>query len=430
MDKCIEDLRNLMLDIEEKKRKKEEIKKKALEHRDSYTSAEQVDEVLAEIKNLDDEINALEARKAELAKQNEQKQGEQRIMANDYIQLTQEREQRDQAIAKFKDTRSMTISAKEIRSVLLASEGIVTPTKVGGVEQPFSTTISIVDHVKVVDMTGAGAYKKPFIRQHAQASAKTDGTAQQTSSEPTFGSVTISPTTKAVTSYISTQFEKVTPINYYNEVKNSAQIALKVQLAQDIVAKIKTAVDDPADASDTAAPMYATLEASTKNGMLTGSSTVTGNINEKTLRNIVMSYGGDANVMGNAWLYLNKKDLIAFGDVRGTNEKRYVYEITPNAQNPNIGIIRDGGLAVPYCIVPSLTELAGTAQTSEPIQTMIYGSPLNFELALFGDMTIEVSKDYKFAEGLLTILGQATYGGNIVVPDGFVVVTIPAKTGS
>ena len=30
MDKCMEDLRNLMLDIEEKKRKKEEIKKKAL----------------------------------------------------------------------------------------------------------------------------------------------------------------------------------------------------------------------------------------------------------------------------------------------------------------------------------------------------------------------------------------------------------------
>ena len=81
--------------------------------------------------------------------------------------------------------------------------------------------------------------------------------------------------------------------------------------------------------------MYATLEASTKNGMLTGSSTVTGNINEKTLRNIVMAYGGDANVMGNAWLYLNKKDLIAFGDLRGTNEKRYVDEITPNAQNPN-----------------------------------------------------------------------------------------------
>ena len=59
---------------------------------------------------------------------------------------------------------------------------------------------------------------------------------------------------------------------------------------------------------------------------------------------------------------------------------------------------------------------------------MIYGAPLNFELALFGDMTIEVSKDYKFAEGLLTILGQVTVGGSIVVPNGFVVVTIPATT--
>ena len=41
--------------------------------------------MLAEIKNPDDEINALEARKAELAKQNEQKKEEQRIMARTII---------------------------------------------------------------------------------------------------------------------------------------------------------------------------------------------------------------------------------------------------------------------------------------------------------------------------------------------------------
>ena len=118
--------------------------------------------------------------------------------------------------------------------------------------------------------------------------------------------------------------------------------------------------------------------------------------------------------------------MIAFGDVRGTNEKKAVYEITPDAQNPNIGTIKDGGLTVHYCIVPSLSALSGTAQSSAAdVQTMIYGSPKNYELALFGDYSVEVSKDYKFAEGLLTVLGSVTTGGAIVVDKGFIVVTIP-----
>ena len=138
-----------------------------------------------------------------------------------------------------------------------------------------------------------------------------------------------------------------------------------------------------------------------------------------------MNYGGDANIYGNAVLYLNKNDLIAFGDVRGTSEKRAVYEITPNGDNPNIGIIKDGGLSVPYCIVPTLTAHNGTKQTTSAVQTMIYGSPLNFEEAIFGDFGVQVSSEYKFAEGLLTVMGEVMAGGSVKVKNGFLVVTIP-----
>ena len=196
--------------------------------------------------------------------------------------------------------------------------------------------------------------------------------------------------------------------------------ALKVKLAQEIVTAIKTGTDD-----DSAA-MYQTLEASAANGMLSGTA---GAINEKTLRQIVMNYGGDANIYGNAVLYLNKNDLIAFGDVRGTSEKRAVYEITPNGENPNIGIIKDGGLSVPYCIVPTLTALNGTKQTTSAVQTMIYGSPLNFEEAIFGDFGVQVSSEYKFAEGLLTVMGEVMAGGSVKVKNGFLVVTIPKTAG-
>ena len=413
MDKRIEELRNLNLELEELKKRKEEIKRKALEHRSTITSDE-VDEARAEVENINQKIAECEARQEELKKEN---QGEQRKM-NDYLQNN---EKRDAIIASFKKEKRVTIPAQEVRSVLVASAGIAKPTKVNGIGEPFNTQVSILDQVQVVDMTGAGAFKESFLRTHSAAATKSDGVAQD-ESKPTFGTVTISPAEVAVTTYVSKELEKVTPLNYLEKVQRSALTALKVKLAGDIVAKIKVSVDD----AETPVAMFQTLEASAANKMLTGSSTKTGAITESTLRNIVLSYGGDANVYGNAVLYLNKKDLIAFGDVRGTNEKKAVYEITPDPTNPNIGIIKDGGLSVPYCIVPTLTELSGKEQTSTAIQTMIYGSPMNFELALFGDYTIEVSRDYKFAEGLISVLGSVTAGGNVIVPNGFVVVTIPA----
>ena len=415
MDKRIEELRNLNLELEELKKRKEEIKRKALEHRATITS-DAVDEARAEVENINQKIAECEARQEELKKEN---QGEQRKM-NDYLQNN---EKRDAIIASFKKDKRVSIPAQEVRSVLVASAGIAKPTKVNGIGEPFNTQVSILDQVQVVDMTGAGAFKESFLRTHSAATTKSDGVAQEESA-PTFGTVTISPAEVAVTTYVSKELEKVTPLNYLEKVQRSALTALKVKLAGDIVAKIKSSVDDTPNAP---VAMFQTLAASAANKMLTGADTKAGAITESTLRNIVLSYGGDANVYGNAVLYLNKKDLIAFGDVRGTNEKKAVYEITPDPTNPNIGIIKDGGLSVPYCIVPTLTELSGKAQTTTAIQTMIYGSPMNFELALFGDYTIEVSRDYKFAEGLISVLGSVTAGGNVIVPNGFVVVTIPAS---
>ena len=153
-----------------------------------------------------------------------------------------------------------------------------------------------------------------------------------------------------------------------------------------------------------------------------------GVIDEKTLRTIVLNYGGDENVGANARLYLNKKDLIAFGDVRGT-DKKPVYEIVPNTSNPNTGIIKDGGLAVPYTINSKLTALSGTAQTSSDIDTMVYGDPMNYELGLFGDYTVRVDESIKGVERMLTILGDAMVGGNLIVHHGFVVATVPKTAG-
>ncbi|MCX4384546.1 MAG: phage major capsid protein [Clostridia bacterium] len=416
--KLADELRDLSLELEGLNARKEAIKKKALEHRDSLTKDERAN-MLQEAESLKEQIQKLEQRRAEITETAKKEKGEKRTAMNEMIAqglLFGNNEQRIERANAFVKEMKTSISAEEIRSVLVASGGIAKPTLVGGIKDPFNELITITDQVEVIDMTGAGAYKEAFMKSSQEASNKTDGSAQS-GADPKFGAVVISPEEIAVTTYVSKQLEKVSPLNYLNKVTASALVALKVKLAQKTVEKIKSCTDEESN------KMYVPYNASATNGMLASGK---GAINDKTLRNIVLAYGGEANVYGNATLYLSKTDLIAFGDVRGTNEKKAVYEITPDAQNPNIGTIKDGGLTVPYCIVPSLSALSGTAQSSAAdVQTMIYGSPKNYELALFGDYSVEVSKDYKFAEGLLTVLGSVTTGGAIVVDKGFIVVTIP-----
>ena len=115
---------------------------------------------------------------------------------------------------------------------------------------------------------------------------------------------------------------------------------------------------------------------------------------------------------GGATLLLNKASLIAFGDVRGSNEKKAVYEIIPDT-NPNTGTIKDGGLAVKYCLEDGLGN-----------NELMYGKMHCFELGLFGDYEIVVSEDRNIDKLMLTIVGDVDLGGEVVVDQGFIHATI------
>ena len=157
---------------------------------------------------------------------------------------------------------------------------------------------------------------------------------------------------------------------------------------------------------------------------------MSGDIDDKTLRNIVFAYGGEDNLFGGEGvvLLLSKKDLIAFGDVRSSTTKQAVYEITPDGRNPNTGIIKDGGLSVRYCINANCTAYCEAEGTEAGVSTMIVGDPMNYKLGLFGDYEITVSEDYKFGEGLLAVRGEVLVAGNVIKDKGFVVVKkVPAN---
>lgn len=308
---------------------------------------------------------------------------------------------------RFAESGKMKIEA---RSTLVSSGKIATPTGVKGINDGFNEVSSIVDLVKIEDCEGMGANKVAYEQAGSTASTQTEGSAP-TPSDPTFGFVEIKPTSEIVVSYISKQVKKQSPLNYEEKVKASAMNALRKRAASLITSSLK------------ASSLNTVVEANLTSGK--------GVVDEKTLRKIVLAYGGSEGVSGSAYLFLNKTDLIAFGDVRGTNEKKAVYEITPDVNNPNVGIIKDGGLSVKYCINSNLTACAGTAQAAaagSDIVTMIYGNPQNCELDLFSDYEVAVSEDYKFAENMLAIRGDCEIGADVVVNGGFVAYTIKKAT--
>lgn len=285
----------------------------------------------------------------------------------------------------FADSGKMTIENAEARSVLVSSGTLATPTEVAGINDAIGAKVSsIVDLVKITDASGMGAYKVAYVDTDATAATQTEGGAYH-AGEPTFNFVEIAPQTEAVLSYISKQARKQTPLNYQQKVNESALVALRKRAAKIITDKLV------ASALNTKVSLSA--------------------LDEKTLRTVAFNYGGDESIVGAATLFINKTDLVALGDVRGS-DKKAVYEITPDASNPNTGIIRDGGLAVPYCINSNLT--AGT---------LVYGQAKCFELALFSNYEINVSEDFAFDKGLLAIRGDVELGGDVTVKGGFVVAT-------
>lgn len=387
----------------------EKINNESEDEEELKAAGAELDELNAKKAELEAELAEINAQIAELDKPAEEEQPQRNklnfMKKEERGNKTMTIEERNAKAEEFRNTGRKTM---ESRSVLVSGGTIATPTGVDGITDTFNTVSSIVDLVKVVDCKGMSSNKIAYMVRGSAADIKTEGAAAATG-EPTFAFTTITPVSVGLVSYVSDQIRKQSPLNYEQKVNDAAKTALKVKAAAIITDAIK---------------------GSTLNAKVTGTvASSKGVIDATTLRKLVLAYGGNENVEGNAYLFLNKADLVAFGDVRGTNEKKAVYEIIPNASNPNTGIIKDGGLAVNYCINSNCGVFAGTAQAATETVTMFYGQPTNCELDLFGDYEVRVSDDYKFAENLLAIRGQVDAGAGVIKKDGFVALVIP-KTGA
>ena len=328
----------------------------------------------------------------------------------------------------------VTFSVGEVRKALwgvnkaitLGTGTLVQPTGAGAnIRDNLETRVSsIVDQVYVQDLSGMGALLEPYMITEIDAKGgkvtTNAGAARTASTDPTFGVAKISPYELNVTNYVDRNISRLSPANYYAKIYGMAMRAMRRELAKLIVNGDGQATPD----------MYGMKNAKNVAGNDIFATVNLSAINEDFLDELFYSYGGDEEIAGNARLFLNKADLKALGKIRGTADKNRVYKVHPDAGNPNTGMIEDGGNFVPYTIVSALTALSGSTAGASAIQTMLYGSPMNYILGLFGDYSIRVDESVKAVERMYTILGDAMVGGNLCVHKGMVVATLPKKTGS
>ncbi len=382
-----------------------------------YTSA------MEKVSNLDTEIESLDT--LIKAKQKEFG-GAPKLTQGEAAELAESR------AADLMAGKSVTFDAGEVRAAIkgeaynsttLATGSLLEPTRVStAIHDRLTPVSSVIDQVSVIDLTGTNGIIEPYLKSELTAyGGKVTSKAGQLrqDSDPSFGSVQIKPYELTVTSYVDRNLSKLTPVLYMEKIQSLAMRSMR-RSAASIVIKgdgqttpdmhgFYTAVD-----TDGAA-MYKTMDAAAKG------------INVNILSSLYFAYGGDTELAGGARLYLTKTDLAEIGAIRGTNEKAKLFDIIPDAGNPNTGIIKDGGFIVPYTLTPDVNSLSSAAAGTSAVQTLIYGNPLAYELALFGGYSIRLDESYKAAERMITILGDVMLGGNIVEQNSFVIATVPAK---
>jgi hypothetical protein len=276
----------------------------------------------------------------------------------------------------------------ENRSVLISSGNLATPravsTEIGALPEAMC---SIIDDVDVIDATGTGTWDFPYKATDAAAAAVTEGqTIGGTGS--TYNKVSISPALVGVLDEISNQVKKMTPVAYMTAVQHSAYLALRKKVKNDLVAKILL--------STIAEKKYSYT------------------LDQTFVRKLVLGFDADESVAGGTKLYICKTDLATLGAVRGTNEKKAVYDISFDDENN--GTIRDGGTAVKFSICSALTS-----------GTMLYGQPKTIKLLLWDryEVSTDDGGDY-FKRNMVGVRGLQTAGYDLCAYHGMQIVSTGA----
>lgn len=386
MDEFIERMRDLRSEIDESTLRKNAILKKLQEHRSTIESGE-----LAKLKSEARSINeAIEKNQAEidgLQKRNTKKFEGEFIMEN--VQKNDEIEKRAQLLRSggVAHIESRSVTSKQAAMSVLASPTI----------NPAFSQISTLDQlVKVVHMNGGESYKSAFLKTTGEGGVTTEGSAY-TAAEPVFDYVEINKVKLTAYAEITEEISKLPNADYDASIQDSVLTALRRKKIQQII-----------EGSGTG-EFVGIINASTK--IIDDKQTkAIASLSESFLDDIIYHYGGDEDVEGDAYLIINKLTLGQLAKIRGTENKRKVFDIKVNG---NTGTIDN----IPVIFTSKLPAYSSTLTKSQPYA--IYGKLTAYEVAEFGDIEVSRSADYKFKEGMVAYKVSQMCGGSPAMYNGF-----------
>lgn len=365
---------------------------------------EEIKALQGELENLNEEEEAA----VEEAEQDEQRKNAEELTKrsqNGNIQLRRiakpgeeigdQEEERELTPA---EKRQRGKDLKEQRAITVGSSEIIAPRHTAeGLTKTFNEVSTLVDLVKVTPLNGGEAYQRGYVAGYGEGGAQDDENGEYEDVETKFNYADINK--QEITAYQEQPkaVKKLADAAYGDEIVKGIGISIKKKLSKAILTGYKQIVGIFQN------PNKFAINQNTDIGIAS--------IDENTLDEIVYTYGGDEDVENDAALILNKKDLKAFKKVRYPDGKK-VYEIVNNG---NTGTI-DG---IPF-VINSACKAISDATTNVDDYCMAYGSLSNYELAVFSDLEVEESNDYKFKQGQIAHRGDGFFGGNVVAKNGFV----------
>jgi HK97 family phage major capsid protein len=257
---------------------------------------------------------------------------------------------------------------------------------------PFNQVSNILDAVNYLPVITGETYEEPYVIETGMAdytdqpsSAGTGGEYHEVGID--WDSVKIVKTKITAYSEITKELEKTPAANYADAVEANVTVSLKKKLAREIV------VGDGAEGHFTGI-MSSAVKANTVTDFDLGV------INENTLDELILNYGGDEDIESKMALLLNKLTLLEFSRVRGA-DKRKVYTI--NYENGTI----DG---IKFFTSSHVKDFAN-AGVGDAV--MAYGDFNQYRVAVFSNIETARSEHYKFRQGITAFRGDVFMGGNV-----------------
>jgi HK97 family phage major capsid protein len=363
---------------------------------DDKTAEINVDELDAELRTLNLEIRLLDDEQVEIEQQERQAAG---IAAGTVVTRAIDAGTLAGEPAGPSEAEKRGQALLEKRTVTVGSSNIVLPKHAAtDIKPTFNEVSSLVDRVNHKPLNGGESFEQPYEKPMTTEGDYTGEGENYKDVNAIFGYATVNKAKITAYAEDSEEVTKLPAADYDASVMQSVPKALRKKITKEILVGDGTTghlvgiFDDGATAIDAATDLEIV------------------EIDETTLDEIIYSYGGDEDVEDVSVLVLNKKDLKSFATLRDADGKK-IYDIVNNG---NTGTIDN----VPF-IINSACKAVSDAATTSGQYCMAYGPLSNYTLAIFSDVDIQRSTDYKFKEGMIAHKGSVFVGGNVTAYNGF-----------